>query len=517
MYSMGDRISVKTDGAGRFFDLMDVGHLRLITDYQRLDREIISGTNGGICLGGSLTRKEINSIAELRAAFEEIISAVIQILNQVNELSGLNQLDTLDELDEPNNLDEIITATKIPVFITDGNDGWFSPTRFTFPAFDLNNSEKKLLVEQLVFDILFDKYLDESEQMTRSGYATIMAKKLYTDLNQINDCARSINENLTRGMKLHYNMMKHSSLRKQLEMLWIDPDKYGEYYNPKMRENSKRKKPKFIWDYFYYNFGRNLKSPASDNDDHPNSKRGRDTITSKQYKRQFTKESRNYPYQEIIEDLKSYNALVSKLLPTENAHYKKYFHMSMDYYVLESYKRIDFMLKLISFLSPAKINEIDKEHFLVKRFHPLVLVPYVANGELCYGAKYNYYRPLFIVEDELLKEIQKDDAPDSKYGIKLQRYHIIRAKAYELFKYHGKFNLTSYEDIEVFLQQSYNMRQYHESTEIWKTITDGEWDKMDKRTKQRITKQLQQLLLFNEAFFWKSSDRVPNIPKDKTQ
>lgn len=500
MYQMDGKISVKTDSTGKFFDLMDVGHLRLITDYQRLDREIVSGSNGGIELGGSLKRKTVTSITELRAAFEEIISAVIQILDEI-----------------------IIGWATAPTDFTDvGEDrmevwkaGWFYPTPFGSLDFSINDSEKKMLADQLVFDILFDKYLDESEQMTRSGYSTYMAKKLYIDLNQINDCARSINENLTRGMKLHYNMMKHSSLREQLEMLWIDPDKYNEYYNPKMRENSKRKKPKFIWDYFYYNFGRNLKSPASDNDDHPNSKRGRDTITSKQYKRQFTKESRNYPFQEIIEDLKNYDDFVNRLLPAETTHYKKYFNMSMDYYVLESYKRIDFMLKLIDFLPQATINKIDKEHFLVKRFHPLVLVPYVANDELCYSAKYNYYRPLFIMEDKLLNEIQEDDATDSEYGIRLQKYQFIRAKSYELFKYHGEFISITYGDIEDFLRQSYNMRQYHESTKIWKIIRDKEWGKMDKETKQRISEQIRQLLSFNEAFFWKSPDREYSKPKDE--
>ena len=65
--------------------------------------------------------------------------------------------------------------------------------------------------------------------------------------------------------------------------------------------------------------------------------------------------------------------------------------MSMDYYILESYKRIDFISKLISSLPQIKIDDINKDHFLVKRFHPMVLVPYVENGELCLATKHNYY------------------------------------------------------------------------------------------------------------------------------
>ena len=141
-------------------------------------------------------------------------------------------------------------------------------------------------------------------------------------------------------------------------------------------------------------------------------------ITSKQYRRQLKQEGGNNPGEIILKDLKKYNELVNKFLPAEHESYEKYFHMSMDYYTLESYKRIEFMFKLIESLPQSEIEKISKDHFLVKRFHPLVLVLCEKNGELYLTTKHNYYRPLLIMEDGLLREIKEENAPDySNYGI----------------------------------------------------------------------------------------------------
>ncbi len=428
---------------GRIFDIIDTRNPLLITDYHHLNRELVARV-GGLELGEKLNRKSITSIKELTSEFKAYIAAVIEILNGITI---------------------------------------FGSCKFHF---SIKESEEKLLAEQLVFDILFEKYLEESELMTRNGYSSYMAEKLSGAPNK--DYCHAIDAQLTRGMKnFHDRISNREEYQAQLHLLGINPDMYSKYYNPNMKENSSSKKPKYIWDYFCYNFNIN--------------------ISHRQYRRQLTKEGRNYPYEEIVNDLKKYNAFVNKLLPVEKEEFKKYFHMSMDYYVLESYKRIDFMLKLIAYMKQNELAEITKEHFLVKRFHLAVLVPYEENGNLAYRSIIKYYRPLFMLEDELLKEMQNDDTLDySKYGIRLQNYQIIRAKAYELFKYHARFVSTDYEDIKGFLCKSYDMRQYHASTEIWKTIEEMEWKKTDPNFRQHIAEQLQQLLSINNAFFWKFSN-----------
>ncbi len=212
-------------------------------------------------------------------------------------------------------------------------------------------------------------------------------------------------------------------------MLDVDPDKYTKYYTPKIKENSHSKKPQFIWDQLYYNFCVPL--------------------TSRQYRRQLTRGNRNYPYEEIYTDLNAYNVFTGKLLPQDNYSPQMYFNMSIGYYVLESYKRIDFMFKLVEALSPDEIMQVDRTHFLVKRFAPPVLVPYIQDGELNFHYQIKYYRPLFMIEDAILKKASEDSDPNYKYYESLLRkYQFVRAKAYELFKYHGKFKSEDYREIK---------------------------------------------------------------------
>ena len=112
----------------------------------------------------------------------------------------------------------------------------------------------------------------------------------------------------------------------------------------------------------------------------------------------------------------------------------------MDYYVLESYKRIDFIGKLITAIPKMRIAKIDREHFLVKRFHPYVSIPYEENDELYFAGKYKYYRPLFLIEEALHKQLQDNNKLDhSFYADQWLKHHIVKAKTYELFKYHFEY------------------------------------------------------------------------------
>lgn len=311
---------------GRVFDFVCESGTALITDYRHLDKDVWAENSIEVKLGGEKERITVTSIESLKDTLNKFLSAALKILFRHT----------------PSN----------PIDL------------YTYP--DFSNIKKDLLIEQLIFDILFDKYLDESELMTRNGYSTYMSMKLYEDSIQQINCARAINENLSRGMKTHYNRMRYSQLRKQLAWFSIDPDKYDKYYTPNIKESSGSKKPQFLWDLFYYNFGRNLKNLPSDGESKANSKYGKGMLSSRQYRCQLTKDSRNYSYVEIIHDLRSYNCFVNKILPVEFESYEKYFHMSMDYYVLESYKRVDFIFKLIDALPPDKLIAIDRDYFLVE-------------------------------------------------------------------------------------------------------------------------------------------------------
>lgn len=475
MSMLPDRIiPIGEGGQGRVFDFICDNSPALITDYHRLDRDVWASNSIEVSLGNKKERMSITSIEALKGMLNKILSATLEILSRHTPV-------------DPGN---------------------------PYTRLDFDSRQMDLLVHQLVFDVLFNKYIKESPLMTRNGYAAHISEIVYCNDNQRIDRIPAIERNLARGMKDHYNTMKYSELREQLKMLGVDSDKYDEYYDSKIRDNPNKKKPKFIWDQFYYNYGRKPAVSISDDKRDSQTQYGHSTITSRQYRRQLTRDNRNYSYEEIVNDLKSYNNFATMLLPAEYESYEKYFRMSMDYYALEVYKRVDFIFKLIDALDPYEIATIDKNHFLVSRFVPCVIVPFIQDGELHFTWKYKYYRPMFIIEDMLLEAASEDSEPSYKYYKSLlKKYQYVRAKAYELFKYHCVFHSTDYVEIKKFLRECYDMRSYHQSNKFWNLLQGSEWNKLGSAARRNITEQVEHFLAISDALFWKSSARDNTKPK----
>ena len=442
MYINGN-IAVTFDKDGKFVDLFDRENNILGTDYSCLDREMLINNNT-IEIGEKKKRIQAVSIKDLRIVFEQLLSAVYQIYGKYN------------------------------IYI------------------DYGKLNSELLVNQLIFDILFDKYSDHclANKMTKNKYSEIISLK-FGDIN-LKD---NINKIIERSMKQNYQMMKSPQLREELLQLGVYPDNYDKYFTPVSRENISKKKPKYVWDHLFYNHY---------------------MITYKQYRRQLTMDSHNYSYETFFEDLDQYNKFVEILLPVDNESPEKYFYMTMDYYHLEFYKKIDFIFKLISNIPESAISNIDKEHYLVKYFHPIVLVPIVNDNKLVYTYKAKYYKMLFFIEEMLyqqMKGMSESELSDSDFGIQLFNYQLMRAKAYELFKYHYEFVSSDYRDIKKFISQCYNMRTYHDSNEVWKMIKGKEWKYLDVETKRDLKKLIKKFISVNSALFWKSSKREYGIPK----
>ena len=96
---------------------------------------------------------------------------------------------------------------------------------------------------------------------------------------------------------------------------------------------------------------------------------------------------------------------------------------------------------------------------------------------------------LFFIEEMLyqqMKGMSESELSDSDFGIQLFNYQLMRAKAYELFKYHYEFVSSDYSDIKKFISQCYNMRTYHDSNEVWKMIKGKEWKYLDVETKRDL-------------------------------
>ena len=151
-------------------------------------------------------RKPTNSACVPRISACEPLCAVLRRIPSIEALKGM--------------LNKILSATlEILSRHTPVEPG--NP----YTRLDFDSRQMDLLVHQLVFDVLFNKYIKESPLMTRNGYAAHISEIVYCNDNQRIDRIPAIERNLARGMKDHYNTMKYSELREQLKMLGVDSDK----------------------------------------------------------------------------------------------------------------------------------------------------------------------------------------------------------------------------------------------------------------------------------------------------
>lgn len=127
------------------------------TDYSCLDREMLINNNT-IEIGEKKKRIQAVSIKDLRIVFEQLLSAVYQIYGKYN------------------------------IYI------------------DYGKLNSELLVNQLIFDILFDKYSDHclANKMTKNKYSEIISLK-FGDIN-LKD---NINKIIERSMKQIMNRQRN--------------------------------------------------------------------------------------------------------------------------------------------------------------------------------------------------------------------------------------------------------------------------------------------------------------------
>ena len=260
--------------------------------------------------------------------------------------------------------------------------------------------------------------------------------------------------------------------------------------------------------------------------------RGTISLTARQYKRQFNGKGRKYSYEKMFEDLKKYCEVAEKFLPREKEDDKTYFHKLMEYFFLESYKRIDYIFKLVDQVPEEVMSEYGFEQFkndwgikynirffLCERFCPEVIIPYEYEGNIEYAIRNKYYRPMLKIEEAILEDCVKDKWEHMEYYMDLlQKHYYVRAKAYEIFKYYYTFKSDDYADINDYLKENYNMGAYHATTEMWDiTKKYDTWENLDKKMQSSIRKKMRYFKQINDLFFWKSPERKINKDKDSTE
>lgn len=437
--------------SGKVFDFFPKSGHPMIMSYRYLKRDIlVNDKTGELIFGDIKKRKEIHSIHELRQAFDELVEHELEIINRDGTYNiGIDLENTIPAQAE------------------------IKPLPFRVM---IRSEDKELFMNQLIFDVLFGKYVAENPRITLRQYSLSHGNYIWNGQKASDLKAESVRKCIASALKKQISIVNNPELRDQIEELGVDPDEFFVWLNrlsPPFVNGEKQEiheKPKVLWDYIYYNVCEKL-------------------ITSKQYARSFSKNG-NYSHAAFVGLFDTYDRFVDEIFMQQMENSKDYFLKSMEFYYLEMYKRLDFIYKLAIKLEKENASVIKKNHALVKRFHPYVCDVYNEEGILKFGARIKYYRPMLLLE-EFWQQGRLYNEP--MYEDMLMKHHFIRAKIYELFKYHFQFVSDDYDDMSEFIDKHYNILHYHQPQKIW--------IQTDKKRKTDREARIINALEINEALF----------------
>lgn len=445
---------------GSLFDFFPRSGHPMIMSYIKIDKEILAIEEAGkLVFSGTKKKRKLCSIKELRECFNQILNKEEGIINRDGRYNVGIDLDSIG----------------------------LSNAKIIEPPFriDIQSEERELLIDQLIFDILFDKYFKESPLMTLRQYSIYQSQYSWSG-EQVDERLRidAVRKCVSNALKKEIAVDNSPGLREEIMEMGFNPDKYFEYYeqlstpfsNGKRQEIRKRSKVR--WDMTFYNGNGKL-------------------ITCKQYDRSFSSNG-NYSHKDLVNLFDTYDGYIDEVFLQPTANSKDFFLKSLDFYSLEINKRVDYIYKLAVRLEDMNAPVITKQHILVKRFQPYILDVINNNDSLEFSKRKEYYKPMLMLE-ELWQ--QKELYNDPMYEDKWTKYYFIRAKIYELFKYHFQFISYDYDDISDFISKHYNILHYHEPNKVW--IQEEKKLKADRE--RRLIKALE----INEALFGKSDKRNP--------
>lgn len=418
-------------------------------------------------------KKEIRCIADLKAEIKEYINKMILSLNSKTVFNNKIR-EKYIPYDSIKDFNSILSRLD----------------------YNVNNEEKEIIINQIVIDILFDKYLQEQQEepMTRSDYSNYMAE-IYTHVLNKNGKATvvepdAIRISIERKMDKYSEMVANSELKYDVEAIGYNHYKYIDHCKAPKKGSESNKLCKIEWDSPFYNSH---------------------MLSGLQYERKklkSTAESKNYSYIEKEEDIQIFHDFVSTLLAPYRATYSKwkedgiaingennhceesaheYFIKTMEYYYLETYKRIDFMLQFADCLKDIPLAQIGSAHLsILKRFTPSVIYPLaesITEG-FTIGMSHNYYRPMLFADKRMIEQIFVNKNFDLQNAYcQLVKYQVIRAKTYEYFRFHAQYESSNYEDIRQFINACYDVRSFHKPCSIVEKYKD---DKTRKKIIQRF-------------------------------
>lgn len=334
--------------------------------------------------------------------------------------------------------------------------------------FDIKSEDTELLVNQLMFDILYDKYLEDTEMTLkefcdehfyydyRGNWKRI---KDFKDDRSAANTKNTIYKTMRSQIEKYIKIMSAPAKMEDLNKYVLDTDFYFEDINTlNKRFETTEKKPKWVWDLLYYNHI----LPAF-----------------KQFRRDFWEDNEE-SQRKYVRELNDYDKFVQTAFKPKEGDDRDYFLKSMSFYYLESISYLEYMYKLAERMERDGINNFDKYNLSVQQFYIDVSCPVVIEEDdyqnLYFIEKRNNYAPcLFITENWLHRSDYKLDREENNPFSYDTGINVVRAQAYELFKYHYKFTSDDYKEISEFIRTDYNVLDtYYKKDKIWNNIKEDE-------------------------------------------
>lgn len=217
------------------------------------------------------------------------------------------------------------------------------------------------LLNQLVFDALYEYYLKTAEKMFENEAAAYIAKMIYQKEKEINDETKSpyrtmlhttyidsisfcdtIRKSMNAGLDAEQERSSAPEIQINIGSMGASPHIYSEIFEPQLNLNPERKKNLAMWVALFINQGKRF-------------------LTAWQYRKQFKSSGNNISKKDFVEHLWMNNIFRELFNPADQGNQKSSFEHTMVYHHIEAYKRLDFMLYLLEKCesNPSILHDID--------------------------------------------------------------------------------------------------------------------------------------------------------------
>jgi hypothetical protein len=414
--------------SGNFLNFALGDGLPPITDYFYLDREIVLGNDNTLEFQNEKQKTKIDSIAALKSIFEELVFDVVDCFCKC-AISHWN-------IPIPCDTEEAHSLVK--------------------KYFNIDPEYHKLLANQLIADILYDKYFNET-YMTLNKYCEEhfyvnhqgeWKKPNEFELNKHGNAIYTkgtVYKTMDRKIKAFSKMMSSPYKKEELLSRGMDPVFHAEYI-----EKKGERKPKWIFDLIYYN----------------------EKLAAYKQNRRDAWDGSDEAYKQYAQDLIDYDKFVEKAFRPTAGCDKDYFHKSMSRYFLESHSSLEFIYKLAERLEKENVTDERTIHYLTEQHSVHVSCPVIGeldgSEHIYFFTKLNDYASTPFIEATWLakSDYMLDEVENNPFYSLIGK---IRIQTRELFKYHYAFESDNYEDISGFIKNEFNiLDKLHDKQKLWR-------------------------------------------------